>query len=82
MQKKCEIGEVKAMPLAITTKLNTMNDRFEKIDREKSQRPILVKLSSGMRKAEIMENGNNIWIEEDFTKQIIDERKRLITLLK
>lgn len=77
----------------LSVNLNPRSD-IEKIHRigkiqfsNSSRRPILVKLSSGMKKTEIMENtkklkGRDIWIEEDYTKQIVDERKELVPLVK
>lgn len=55
--------------------------------KEDRQRPILAKLTSGNKKWEILNNttklkGTNIWIDEDYTKETMEERKRLIPIMK
>lgn len=50
-------------------------------------RPILLKLTTGDKKIEILKNskalkGTNIWIDEDYTKETQQERQQLITPLK
>ena len=54
---------------------------------ESRNRPILLKLITEKAKFEILKNtvklkGTNIWIEEDYTKKIQEERKALIPKLK
>lgn len=55
--------------------------------RRNGQRPILLKLTTGNKKAEILSKskelkGSNMWIDEDYTKEILEERKTLIIQLK
>lgn len=55
--------------------------------RNDRSRPILLKLTTQNKKAEILGKtralkGTNIWLEEDYTKEIIEERKKLIPHLK
>lgn len=51
------------------------------------QRPVLVKLTATNRKFEILKKakglkGSNVWIDEDYSKEIQEERKLLIPILK
>lgn len=51
------------------------------------RRPIIVKMLSGRKKTEILKQtkalrGTDIWIEEDYPKEILKERKSLIPHLK
>lgn len=51
------------------------------------QRPILLKLTTGNKKIEILRKskdlkGTNIWLEDDYTKEVLAERKWLIPQMK
>lgn len=53
----------------------------------KETRPILLKLTTRQKKMEILKQakelkGTNIWIDEDYTKKVQEERKALIPHLK
>lgn len=55
--------------------------------REGRQRPILIRLTTGNGKMRILQKskelkGTNVWIEEDYTKETQEERRRLIPHLK
>lgn len=55
--------------------------------KEGSIRPIILKLRTAIKKTEIMRKtsglrGTNIWIDEDYTKEIQEERRILIPKLK
>lgn len=55
--------------------------------REDGTRPILVKLSKYNKKIEILKQAKNlknseIWINEDFTKEVQEERRKLVPIMK
>lgn len=55
--------------------------------REGNTRPIQVKLTRGNKKAEILKQarnlkGTDIWIDQDYPKEILEQRKELIPKLK
>ncbi|KAK5644937.1 hypothetical protein RI129_006237 [Pyrocoelia pectoralis] len=55
--------------------------------REAGTRPILIKLRKFSKKMEILKHaknlkGTDIWINEDYTKEVQEERKKLIPMMK
>uniref|UniRef100_A0A1Y1K306 Uncharacterized protein n=1 Tax=Photinus pyralis TaxID=7054 RepID=A0A1Y1K306_PHOPY len=64
-------------------------DEIRRIGKFKNQykRPIIIKLTSGMKKTQILHSsknlkGSNIWIDEDYSREILEERKMLIPHMK
>lgn len=75
----------------IGTDINVKEDleqtrRIGKYIKDK-KRPILVKVIRGNKKVQILQNarklkGTDIWIDEDYTKEVVEERKMLIPHMK
>lgn len=75
--------------LGVTINKEVDIDEAKRIGKYKAdgQRPIVLKLTTGTKKAEILRNskglkGSKIWLDEDYTKEVQEERKILIPQLK
>jgi hypothetical protein len=81
------IGIVEKLGVKINKEMEV--DEVRRIGRynTKGERPILLKLTTGNKKAEILSKsvglkGSNIWIDEDYTKETLEDRRTLMPQLK
>lgn len=75
--------------IGVNIDMKTEIDEIKRLGRYKEgrQRPILMKLTTGNSKMRVLQKtkelkGTNVWIEEDYTKETQEERRRLIPHLK
>lgn len=75
--------------MGVRVDMKTEIDEIKRLGRyrEGRQRPILMKLTTGNKKVQILKQskelkGTDVWVEEDYTKESQETRKKLISHLK